>query len=462
MANVTLSAEDSIATITLDRPPANSYDLAMMTEFSAAVDEAIGGDIRVVILRSASEKFFCAGADIKRFLEGDVEANMEMIRTSQAAFKRMAAANQVFIAHINGHALGGGLELALACDLRYADAGSYRLGTPEVTLGLLPGNGGTQRLTRLIGPSRALDLLITGRTYSADDAVQMGLVSAVFAPDEAHERTRAIAEQFAIGPRAGDRRDQALCTRGRPAVARRRPRARGERDGAAVQIQGRGRGPDRIRREAQAGVRRSMSAGTTHELRRGPFIDGAPQPPDGDTLTITNPGTGELVGHVSSCDGETVDVAVHSAAAAGGEWARRSYADRGEVLHACATAFEAHVDELVPLLVAEQGKTTREARIELRKAAETLDHYVGPGQGGPGGVRRRARPWRRGPRRAPAAGSRRRDRAVELPDHAAVQQAGAGAAVRQHGRRQAGRHDPVHDPPPGRDPDRGRAASGAC
>lgn len=200
MANVTLSAEDSIATITLDRPPANSYDLAMMTEFSAAVDEAIGGDIRVVILRSASEKFFCAGADIKRFLEGDVEANMEMIRTSQAAFKRMAAANQVFIAHINGHALGGGLELALACDLRYADAGSYRLGTPEVTLGLLPGNGGTQRLTRLIGPSRALDLLITGRTYSADDAVQMGLVSAVFAPDEAHERTRAIAEQFASGP----------------------------------------------------------------------------------------------------------------------------------------------------------------------------------------------------------------------------------------------------------------------
>ena len=101
---------------------------------------------------------------------------MEMIRTSQAAFMRMAAAPQVFIAHINGHALGGGLEIALACDLRYASSGSYKLGTPEVTLGLLPGNGGTQRLTRLIGPARALDLLITGRTFSPEEALAIGLV----------------------------------------------------------------------------------------------------------------------------------------------------------------------------------------------------------------------------------------------------------------------------------------------
>ncbi|HXO06746.1 MAG TPA: enoyl-CoA hydratase/isomerase family protein, partial [Solirubrobacteraceae bacterium] len=117
MASIRFSVQDSIATITLDKPPANSYDLAMMMEFASAVDEAVAGDARVVIVNSASERFFCAGADVKKFLEGDVDENMEMIRTSQATFKRMAAASQVFIAHIAGHALGGGLEVALACDL---------------------------------------------------------------------------------------------------------------------------------------------------------------------------------------------------------------------------------------------------------------------------------------------------------------------------------------------------------
>ena len=200
MAAIRFSASDSIATITLDKPPANSYDLSMMTEFASAVDDAIAGDARVVIVNSASERFFCAGADVKKFLEGDVDENMEMIRTSQAAFKRMAAASQVFIAHINGHALGGGLEVALACDLRYANAGSYKLGTPEVTLGLLPGNGGTQRLTRMIGPARALDVLITGRAYSPDEALGLGVVSAVIEADGAGDKVQAIAQRFAGGP----------------------------------------------------------------------------------------------------------------------------------------------------------------------------------------------------------------------------------------------------------------------
>jgi enoyl-CoA hydratase/carnithine racemase len=187
----------SVASVTLDNPPANSYDLAVMQKFAADVDAAIGSDARVVIVRSASAKFFSAGADVKKFLDGDVEANMEMIRTSQAAFRRMAAADQVFIAYVNGHALGGGLELALACDIRLAAPGSYKLGTPEVTLGLLPGNGGTQRLTRQLGPSRALDLLLTGRTFSPDEALQWGLVAALVDEDGA----RAYAERLAAGPK---------------------------------------------------------------------------------------------------------------------------------------------------------------------------------------------------------------------------------------------------------------------
>ncbi len=189
-----------VGTITLDNPPANSYDLAVMTEFARAVEAAIESGVRAVIVRSASAKFFSAGADVKKFLDGDVAANMEMIRTSQAAFRRMAAAQPIFIAHINGHALGGGLELALACDIRLATAGAYKLGTPEVTLGLLPGNGGTQRLTRLLGPSRAMDLLLTGRTFSPAEAFEWGLLAALYEPEVAEEQVTAYAASFAAGP----------------------------------------------------------------------------------------------------------------------------------------------------------------------------------------------------------------------------------------------------------------------
>jgi len=197
---VTFTPDGSVGFITLDHPPANSYDLAYMTEFSAAVDEAIAGTTRVVIVQSANPKFFCAGADIKRFLEGDVEANMEMIRVSQDAFRRMAGATQVFIAYMAGHALGGGLEIALACDIRLAATGRYKMGLPEVTLGILPGNGGTQRLTRLIGPSRGLEMLLTGRTYGVEEAKEIGLLAHVYDADGAQDSVREYAERLAAGP----------------------------------------------------------------------------------------------------------------------------------------------------------------------------------------------------------------------------------------------------------------------
>jgi enoyl-CoA hydratase/carnithine racemase len=186
-----------VGTITLDNPPANSYDLEFMREFADAVDAAVGSDARAVLVRSASEKFFSAGADVKRFLEGDVAANMEMIRTSQGAFRRIAGAKQVFVAHIAGHALGGGLEIALACDLRVATPGSYKLGTPEVTLGLLPGNGGTQRLARMLGTSRAMDLLLTGKTFGPEQARDWGLIAELF---EDEPQVRAYLERLGAGP----------------------------------------------------------------------------------------------------------------------------------------------------------------------------------------------------------------------------------------------------------------------
>lgn len=174
--------------ITLDKPPANSYDIEYMRELGGAVDAA-GADesARVVVVRSASEKFFCAGADIKKFLANDVDANMVMIRLAHEVLASIARSSKLFVACVAGHALGGGLEIALACDVRYAIEGRYRLGTPEVTLGILPGNGGTQRLPRLIGPGPALELLVTGRTLSPEEARALGLVSQVFADQAAFD-----------------------------------------------------------------------------------------------------------------------------------------------------------------------------------------------------------------------------------------------------------------------------------
>jgi enoyl-CoA hydratase/carnithine racemase len=183
---VTYESAGPLGTITLDNPPANSYDIDFMGQLGEAIAAAgADGEVRVVLVRSASEKFFSAGADIKRFLANDVDANMDMIRLAHGALASIAESPKLFVALIAGHALGGGLEMALACDVRYAVAGRYRLGTPEVTLGLLPGNGGTQRLPRLIGVGPALELLATGRQLSPEDALRIGLVSEVFADADA-------------------------------------------------------------------------------------------------------------------------------------------------------------------------------------------------------------------------------------------------------------------------------------
>jgi enoyl-CoA hydratase/carnithine racemase len=173
---VTFDADGAVGAITLDNPPANSYDIEFMRELAdaiAAVEHA--ADVRVVVLRSASEKFFSAGADVKRFLANDLDANMAMIRLAHEALASIARSEKLFVAWIAGHALGGGLEIALACDLRYAAEGSYRLGTPEVTLGLL----------------------LTGRQIAPDEALRLGLVSGLFDGEDAF---RAHVEKLAAGP----------------------------------------------------------------------------------------------------------------------------------------------------------------------------------------------------------------------------------------------------------------------
>jgi len=197
---VSFSVDDAIGVVTLDKPPANSYDLEFIEELAEAVREAANDDgVKVVVLRSASERFFSAGADVKAFNENTVEANMEMIRLSHETLSSIATIPKIFIAEINAHALGGGLEIALACDLRFAAEGDYRLGTPEVTLGVLPGNGATQRLPRLIGWSRALDLMVTGRTVTPAEALELGIVNTIFPAGELQDKTLEYAHSLAAG-----------------------------------------------------------------------------------------------------------------------------------------------------------------------------------------------------------------------------------------------------------------------
>lgn len=197
---VTPRTQDGIGWITLDRPPANSYDGAFIDELGAAIEQLDGDDdARVIVVRSASEKFFSAGADVKNFADSDPDTNNAMVRRAHEVFNRLGMSDKVTIAAINGHALGGGYEIALACDIRIAAEGHYRIGLPEVTLGLLPGTGGTQRLPRLIGRGRALLLMVTGHTVTPDEAERLGMVDRLVPADELDGHVTKVAANLAAG-----------------------------------------------------------------------------------------------------------------------------------------------------------------------------------------------------------------------------------------------------------------------
>src|SRR4030081_985047 len=144
---VRLEKQESVGHIVLDRPPANSYDKAFMDELDAAIEDARHDDaVKAILLRSASDKFFSAGADVSVFARSGLDEQNAFVVCANEAIGKFESTPKVVVAAINGHCLGGGLEIALCCDFRIAAEGSYRIGLPEVTLGLLPGTGGTQRL----------------------------------------------------------------------------------------------------------------------------------------------------------------------------------------------------------------------------------------------------------------------------------------------------------------------------
>ena len=196
---VTAEVKDRIGWITLDRPPANSYDAAFLEELDRCVGEVAEAEVAVAVIRSASDKFFSAGADVKAFLERSPEDNMVMCRRAHQVLGRFADEAPLFVAAIAGHALGGGYEIALACDIRIAAEGRYRIGLPEVTLGLLPGTGGTQRLPRLIGRGRALELMTTGRTVGPAEAERIGMVDRLVPAATFDQAVAELATGLATG-----------------------------------------------------------------------------------------------------------------------------------------------------------------------------------------------------------------------------------------------------------------------
>lgn len=196
MTKVRYEAEGGIATLTLDDPPANTYTHAMMRDLDEAVLSArFDPDVHVIVIRGAGEKFFCAGADIRMLVEADPTWKYYFCLHANETLLRLEQTPKLVIAAINGHCVGGGLEVAMAADLRIARKDGGKIGLPEVNLGVLPGTGGTQRLARVVGRSKAIELMATGRNFSFEEAKALGLVNEIVEGDF-DAGVRAYASQF--------------------------------------------------------------------------------------------------------------------------------------------------------------------------------------------------------------------------------------------------------------------------
>ena len=197
---IILEKKERVATLTLNRPPMNPLNRQMYEELGQASEELNADpEVKVVIITGAGEKAFAAGLDVKEVEGKSVTEMKDFWACSRDAASRVAGIEKPVIAAISGLALGGGLELALCCDLRIAAEGT-RFGQPEVTLGIIPGGGGTQRLPRLIGAARAKELLFTGAMIDAETALEIGLVNKVVPPDALMEEAAALATTIAAMP----------------------------------------------------------------------------------------------------------------------------------------------------------------------------------------------------------------------------------------------------------------------
>ena len=189
--------EEGVAILEMDDPPANTYTYEMMHQLDTAILQGrMDESVYVIVLRGAGEKFFSAGASIPMLTKADPQFKYYFCLHANETLSRLEQTPKLVIAALNGHTVGGGLEIALACDIRIAKQEGGKIGLPEVNLGVLPGTGGTQRLPRVIGRARALELMATGRTFSFEEALEWGLIHYIYERDSFWDDVMAYARQF--------------------------------------------------------------------------------------------------------------------------------------------------------------------------------------------------------------------------------------------------------------------------
>jgi enoyl-CoA hydratase len=193
-------AREGVAILTLDDPPANTYTYELMQDLDRCILQArMDESVYVIVLVGAGEKFFCAGASIPMLNSVTPQFKYYFCLHANETLNRLEQTPKLVIAALNGHTVGGGLEIAMAADLRIAKQGGGKIGLPEVNLGVLPGTGGTQRLTRIVGKSSAIELMVTGRTFEFDEAKRLGIVTDIYEAadrDEFMNKVLEYAKQF--------------------------------------------------------------------------------------------------------------------------------------------------------------------------------------------------------------------------------------------------------------------------
>lgn len=199
LQNVKYTVEGRIAIITLDHPPVNAFNTQTVKDLDAAIDLALEDEtVKVIIITGGGQMAFAAGADINEINQKieDPDQSLEYMRTGHGTFNKIEKAKKPVIAAINGYCLGGGLELAMACHLRVA-GDRARIGQPEINLGIIPGWGGTQRLPRIVGPSKAAEMILTGDQITAQEAYRLGLVNKVVPMGDVLKEAKGLARKIA-------------------------------------------------------------------------------------------------------------------------------------------------------------------------------------------------------------------------------------------------------------------------
>src|ERR1700726_4559157 len=195
--------DGGLGIIQMDDPPANTYTYEMMQQLDTAILRArMDESVHVIVIRGAGEKFFSAGASIPMLTKADPQFKYYFCLHANETLTRLEQTPKLVIAALNGHTVGGGLEIAMAADLRIAKRNAGKLGLPEINLGVLPGTGGTQRLARLVGKSRAIELMTTGRLISFEEGEKLDIVNQIFEPEDFAGQVHAYARQFCPPGRA--------------------------------------------------------------------------------------------------------------------------------------------------------------------------------------------------------------------------------------------------------------------